>query len=131
VEASFLTPRLVVLLAFGGILGTFARYAMQFVLQPHAGGFPWGTLAVNVAGSLIFGFVARYMAGGGPQTFEVRVALTVGFCGAFTTMSSFSYETLYLLETARYMSAGLYVTLSLLGSLGGVAAGLVLGAAVR
>ena len=130
-EANLFTPRLLMLLAAGGVLGTLARYGTQLLLQPHPGAFPWGTLAVNLTGSLIFGFVARYLAGGGHDTVQLRVALTVGFCGAFTTMSSFSYETLYLLETARYLSAGLYFTASLVGSIGGLAGGLLLGAAMR
>ena len=130
-DTSLFTPRLFLLLAAGGLLGTFARYGTQLLLQPHPGMFPWGTLAVNVIGSLTFGFLVRYLAGTDVAATHLRIALTVGFCGAFTTMSSFSYETLVLLEAGRYWPAAFYGTVSIVGSLLALAGGVLVAQAMR
>lgn len=120
-------PQLFLLIAAGGVLGTFARYAIQLLLQAHPGAFPKGTLIVNILGCFLFGFVVRYLAGGEIDQVRLRIAITVGFCGAFTTMSSFSYEALVLFETGKYWEAGSYFLLSIGGSLAGVAAGVLTG----
>jgi len=114
--------RLAFLLAIAGALGTLARYGLQLLLQPPVGGFPWGTLAVNLAGSFAIGFLLRYVPGG-----DMRIALTVGFCGAFTTMSAFSFETVSLFQQQLYARAALYVVASVGGSLAATVAGLAAG----
>ena len=87
--------------ALAGVAGTLARYGLQ--------GVPAGTLIVNLTGSLAVGFIARYATGSTVISPELRSALTVGFCGAFTTMSTFSYESLELLSRGDYWRAGLYM----------------------
>src|SRR5712692_8085717 len=109
--------KLLLYLAAGGVLGTLARFALQGVIQPPGGTFPWGTLVVNVLGSFALGFLMRYLLGSGVASAELRAAATIGFCGAFTTMSSFSYETVALLNDSQYWRAGWYVVSSVGGSL--------------
>ena len=112
-------------IALGGLLGTVARYTLQGWVQTRAGAtvFPMGTLVINVIGSLALGFIIRYSTGSTSITPEIRGALTIGFCGAFTTMSTFSYETMRLVDGAQYWYAALYMGGSVLGSLTAVIAG--------
>ena len=109
----------------GGLLGTLARYWLQGWIQSRGGGvFPIGTLAINIAGSLVLGFVIRYATGSTVISPELRAALTIGFCGAFTTMSTFSYETVKLLQDGEYWHAGLYAGGTVLGCLIATVAGM-------
>ncbi|HXF95161.1 MAG TPA: fluoride efflux transporter CrcB [Gemmatimonadales bacterium] len=103
----------------GGVLGTLARYALQGWVQKSSGVvmFPTGTLAVNLLGSLALGFLIRYGTGSAVFSPELRAGLTIGFCGAFTTMSTFSYESLRLLWDGEYWYAGLYLGGTVLGCL--------------
>lgn len=112
----------------GGIIGTGARYGLQGWVQRAwgAGTFPVGTLVINLAGSLILGFVIRYATGSTVVTPELRGGLTIGFCGAFTTMSTFSYESMTLLQDGDYWRAGLYMGGTILGCLMAVALGTAL-----
>jgi CrcB protein len=111
--------------AAGGLVGTIARYLLQGWVQTRAGGlaFPAGTLSVNLAGSLALGFLLRYATGTTVVSPELRAGLTVGFCGAFTTMSTFSYETLTLLADGQYWRAAVYMAATLLGCVAAVIAG--------
>jgi CrcB protein len=114
-------------IALGGFLGTVARYALQGWVQARAATtFPLGTLAINLLGSLVLGFVLRYATGSTVISPEMRGALTIGFCGAFTTMSTFSYETMTLLRDSQYWYAGLYMGGTILGCLAAVIAGTAL-----
>ena len=112
-------------IAIGGLLGTVARYALQGWVQARVGAtsFPSGTLVINLLGSLALGFIVRYATGATLVTPEVRASLTIGFCGAFTTMSTFSYETMTLLRDAEYWYAALYMGGTVLGCLAAVIAG--------
>jgi CrcB protein len=115
-------------IALGGLLGTIARYMLQGWIQTRAGAttFPLGTLTINLVGSLAVGFVIRYATGSTVISPEMRGALTIGFCGAFTTMSTFSYETMTLLRDSQYLYAGLYMGGTILGCLAAVIAGTAL-----
>ena len=111
-------------IAVGGALGTLARFYLQGIVQgPSAGAFPTGTLAVNLLGSFALGFLARFGVGATVLSPEVRAGLTIGFCGAFTTMSTFGYESYALLGDGQYARAATYVALTVLGSVGSVALG--------
>ena len=114
---------MVVYIAFGGILGTLARYYLQGWVQARTGVFPVGTLAINLIGSLMIGFVIRLATGSTIISPDLRAALTIGFCGAFTTMSTFSYETIALLRDGEYGYAGLYMGGTILGCLAAVIIG--------
>ena len=113
-------------IALGGILGTLARYLIQGVIQSRSGEFPAGTLAINIAGSFALGFIIRIATGSTVVSAELRGGLTIGFCGAFTTMSTFSYETVALLTDGQYWRAGLYAGGTVLGCLVATVAGLAL-----
>jgi len=98
------------LLAVFGVLGTLARYALQGWVQTRsAPGFPTGTLAVNLSGCLLLGFIAQYTLNHLVISPEWRIAITVGFFGAFTTFSSFGWETIKMLEDGEWAAASLYV----------------------
>jgi CrcB protein len=101
-------------LAAGGVLGTLARYALAGWVHTWAGtAFPWGTFAVNVLGSFLLGFALRGSEAAALSP-ETRALLTTGFCGAFTTFSTLSWETVALLQAGAWGRAGAYA----LGSLG-------------
>lgn len=119
--------RLIVYVALGGMAGTLARYGLQGLVQQPTSTFPWGTLLVNLSGSFALGFLMRYLLGSTVATPEIRAALTVGFCGAFTTMSSFSYEAMTLLNHGQYWRAVGYGLASVGGSVMAVFAGTITG----
>ncbi len=116
--------KLIIYLALGGLAGTYARYSLQGLVQPSGGTFPVGTLVVNLLGALLLGFLMRYLLGTGLVGPEARAGLTIGFCGAFTTMSTFSYETAALLGDGQYWRAALYLLSSVGGSLAAIFAGM-------
>jgi CrcB protein len=91
-------------LFIAGGLGALGRYGLSGLAQRIGAGFPWGTLAVNVLGSLTLGFIMQIGLSTDVIPREVRIAATVGFLGAFTTFSTFSFE------TARYLEDGVWST---------------------
>lgn len=112
------------LVALGGVVGCVARYWMAGAVQRLGdGGFPSGTLAVNVAGSLLIGLVMSLSLERGLLDEDLRLLLTTGFCGGFTTMSTFSYETLALLRDGEHALALGNVGVTLIACLGAVWAG--------
>jgi CrcB protein len=98
-------------IALGGAVGTVARYGLGSSLQRLSTAFPYGTLLINVSGSFLLGFLVRYLLSTATSP-ELRAALTVGFCGGFTTFSTFSLETARLLEGGSWTRAGGYVAAS-------------------
>jgi CrcB protein len=90
------------------------RYLLGGLVQRLiAGTFPAGTLFVNLTGSFLLGLILRYAIETPAVTPELRALLTVGLCGGYTTFSTFSYETVALLEDGDWSRAALYVALSL------------------
>lgn len=109
--------------AAGGALGAVLRFGLSGWVQQVSGGvFPWGTLAVNVLGSLLLGFAVAWLETAA-TTAEVRQFATVGLLGAFTTFSTFSYEAVALLRDGDPWSAGAYVAGSVLAGLAAVILG--------
>lgn len=107
-------------IGLGSALGGMSRYLLSGLVQRSAGaGFPAGTLAVNILGSFLLGLLLRYSLNA-PMSPNLRAALTAGFCGGFTTFSTFSYETVELLQDGQWGRAAAYVGLSLLVSLAAV-----------
>ena len=114
-----------VLIALGAAFGAPLRYLTdRFVQSRHDSGFPWGTLTVNVCGSLLLGLIA-----GLPADPTWTALLGTGFCGALTTYSTFSYETLQLAKGGARFYAVMNVVLSVVAGLGAAAIGLFLAAA--
>lgn len=142
------------LIFLGAGTGGVLRYGLGGLVQGwmegsesgHIGGgagFPWGTLAVNVSGCLVMGFLAAAWCGWGnsggaapgpwPVRDEVRAAVLIGVLGGYTTFSSFGRETLVLMHEGQWLRAGVYVAASIVLSLlavwlGSAAAARVLGA---
>ncbi|MQA77373.1 MAG: fluoride efflux transporter CrcB [Streptosporangiales bacterium] len=113
----------VLLVVVGGAIGAPLRYVTdRLVQQRHDQLFPWGTLTVNAVGSLILGVVAGLSSAGVVPAW-VAVLVGTGFCGALTTFSTFSYETLRLLEEGAPLEAALNVAASLVIGLGAATAG--------
>jgi CrcB protein len=109
--------RIVLLIVFGAA-GTLARYGLQGLVHDRTGGaFPWGTLAVNLSGCFFLGLIAQYTLNHMLIPPEWRMAITIGFFGAFTTFSSFGWETIKMLEDGEWLRAFLYVGTSVLAGL--------------
>ena len=106
------------LVALGGALGSVARYGVG-ALAAHLLGpsFPWGTLLVNLTGSFLIALVMHLALTGTAVSPEMRIFLTTGILGGFTTYSSFNYETLALLNQRAYWLAGLNLGATVLGCL--------------
>ncbi len=101
------------LIAAGGAVGSVLRYALQGWAQRLAGGsFPVGTLAVNVLGCGVIGFLAAALTGPILVREEYRIGLTVGILGGFTTFSAFGLETFHLANDGQWRYAALNVGLS-------------------
>jgi CrcB protein len=117
-------------LSAGGVIGTLARYGLSKWIPTWAGtGFPWHTFAINLVGSLILGFAIRAFETL-PVTPEMRGFVAVGFCGAFTTFSTFSFETVKLMQDGHWGRASLYAAGSVAVGLLAVLAGLSIAGAV-
>lgn len=115
-------------IGLAGALGTFARHGLAGVAQRAcSGGFPCGTLAVNVLGCFLFGLIWSAAETRWPLAPEVRTAVFVGFMGAFTTFSSFAFETAELLRAAQWTTAAANVLAQNLVGLLGLFLGLYLG----
>lgn len=92
-------------LAAAGAVGTLARFGLQGLVQAGRSGFPWGTFAVNIVGTFVLGVlwaIAERHAYGS----EIRTYALIGFLGAFTTFSSFMFDTGQLLQDGQYLLAG-------------------------
>lgn len=114
------------LVALGGLLGSAGRYWLAGLVQRLNGtDFPLGTLAVNVLGSFVVGLVMALSLDRGVIPAGVRTFLAVGVCGGFTTMSTFSYETMALVRDGQAAFAAVNVA----GTLGACFAAVWLGLA--
>lgn len=118
-------------IAIGSALGGVARYLVGAFVQQRTGiAFPYGTLLINVTGSFLLGFLLRYALATPAISPELRGLLTTGFCGGYTTFSTFTYETMALLEDGELRRAAAYVLVSVLVSLLAVYGGIELARAL-
>jgi CrcB protein len=125
-----LNMRLYFLVGLGGALGTVTRlYFSDVALRMWGPSFPWGTLLINVTGCLLIGFFVTATEFGGRWTLppELRLAVSVGFCGGYTTFSAFSHQALTLFREGAWAKAGAYVLGSFALCLAAVALGHWLG----
>jgi CrcB protein len=112
-------------IAAGGALGSIARHVLSSVVQSAAGGrFPWGILAVNLLGGFAMGLIVELSALRFTLSPDLRVFLTTGLLGGFTTFSAFSLDTALLIQRGEWSVAALYVIASVLLSVGALFAGL-------
>lgn len=117
------TNCLVVML--GGALGTLARYLVSWLALPISGQLPWGTIIINVTGSLLIGFFGTLTLAHGryPVSEAVRLFVMIGICGGYTTFSSFSLQTLDLLRSGALVRAAVNIAASVALCTAAVAAG--------
>jgi len=117
-------------IAAGGAVGAVSRYGVQALMVRLFGmSFPFGTLAVNVVGSLLMGVLAHWFLARGVSP-ELRSLVLVGFLGALTTFSTFSLDAVVLYERGETVLAALYVVLSVVLSVGALFAGLAISRSV-
>ncbi|MCF8363415.1 MAG: fluoride efflux transporter CrcB [Prolixibacteraceae bacterium] len=112
--------RTLLIVGTGGFLGSVSRYLGQVAVEKvmHSS-FPWGTFAVNILGSFIIGILYALAEKGNLLSVEWRLFLTVGFCGGFTTFSTFAYNNLTLLKDQA-------IGMLLLNTLGSVILGILM-----
>jgi len=109
----------------GGALGSGLRYGASLWLNPSLGtGVPWGTLAVNVTGCVLIGWISSLMTG---SSEALRIGILVGVLGGFTTFSSFGLEAIRLFQAGHFNAAIVYILLSNAGGLSGAWLGCRLG----
>ena len=101
--------RTVLGVAFAGALGALARYGVGDLISRRFPGFPWGTLVINVTGSFALGALFVILTERTQASPALRSTLMIGFLGAYTTFSTFSLETVRLLEDGSTLAAGLNV----------------------
>ena len=105
-------------IAVGSAIGGVSRYILGGVVQRILDTtFPSGTLIVNITGSFLLGVIIRFAVDTPAISPEVRALLAIGFCGGYTTFSTFSYETMAMLEDGEWTRAAAYVSASVLLSL--------------
>jgi CrcB protein len=116
------------LVALGGALGSVLRWMISGLVQrAAASGFPWGTMVVNAAGSLLIGLVGAVALERALVSPATRLLLIPGLLGGFTTFSAYSYETMALLRDGQWGAAAGYALGSVAIGLAAAAAGFALG----
>lgn len=98
----------VLLVFFGGGVGSVLRYMIGKYLNNPSDGIPYGTFAVNILGSLLIGIILGLAAKNDSLTTNQTLLLATGFCGGFTTFSTFAYENHVLLKSGDFTSFALY-----------------------
>ncbi len=113
-------------IALGGSLGAISRYWVSTTTYAWLGSnFPYGTLVVNVTGSLVMGFLTVVLVQRFDVSDEVRLGLIVGFLGSFTTFSAFSIDTIHWIENGAVIKALVYILVSVIACVLGAWAGLI------
>ncbi len=114
-------------IAAGGAVGALARYGVQNLSVFFLGhGFPWGTMIANIAGSFLMGIMIAWFAHFWQPSHSLKLFLITGCLGAFTTFSTFSLDFVTLIERSAFLNAFLYLSGSVILSIGALFAGLSL-----
>ncbi len=111
-------------IALGGAVGALGRYWVTSLVSNPPASIPWGTLTVNVLGSLLMGALFVIIVEKAQLPANLRPLLMIGFLGAFTTFSTFSLETVALIHEGHIMSAAIYILLSVILSVLALALGI-------
>lgn len=115
----------ILLVALGGAVGSVCRYLVGVgALRLMGPAFPWGTLAVNVAGSFAIGILAELIVARFGASTELRLLLITGFLGGFTTFSAFALDAVTLFERGASLAAVTYLILSIGASIAAAIAGI-------
>jgi CrcB protein len=117
----------IMIVGVGGFIGTVARFLISRYFQENVlSVFPWSTLIVNIAGSLLIGIIYGISEKGDFMSPEIRLFLTIGICGGFTTFSSLSNDAFLLLRQQEWIRFAFYTTLSFFLGLLAVYAGRII-----
>lgn len=107
--------KMILLVGAGGCAGSIARFlSQQLMVRYYPSSFPWGTLIVNITGCFIIGIVYAFGEKGNLLSPEMRILLATGFCGGFTTFSSFAYENISLLRDGELLYTFIYIAASII-----------------
>jgi len=118
----------VIFLAVAGALGSLSRYGLTTLVQRFAAtGFPFGTLLVNILGAALLGFVMQASLNAYIISRPLQLAITIGFLGAFTTFSTFSYETIAYVKDGAWLACVMNIAANVGLSLAAVLLGIFLG----
>ena len=119
--------RNLLLVGIGGFVGSIARYLVAVLFASQVPSvFPYATLTVNIVGCFVIGVLFALSDRGNFLSPEWRILLTTGFCGGFTTFSTFSYESLRLMQDGEYLYLAAYVLLSVVIGLAATYVGIIL-----
>lgn len=116
----------VLLVFIGGGFGSVARYLLGRIWNSHESGIPFGTFAANILGSLLIGIILGLAAKNESLTQEQTLLLATGFCGGFTTFSTFAYENHVFLKNGDFITFALYTIASFVLAFLAVFAGMYL-----
>lgn len=117
----------IVIVGFGGFIGTIARFLVARYFQENVTSvFPWGTFAVNIVGCFVIGLIYGLTEKGDFLTSDVRLFLTVGICGGFTTFSSLANDAFILMRQEEWLRFAVYTSFSFFLGLLAVYAGRLL-----
>jgi len=123
--------RTIIGVGLAGAMGALSRYGLEGMVSGRfQGSFPSGTFVVNVTGSFVLGFIFVVLTERVTASADLRTSLTVGFVGAYTTFSTFSFETVRLIEDGAWSTAALNVAATVVFGLIALWCGLTLGRAV-
>ncbi len=107
----------------GSFIGGAARYLVSVLMKGIGKGFPWATLAVNLAGCFLIGLIWGIFSRSASEGSRWALFLTVGLCGGFTTFSTFSKESLMMLQAGNFWGFAGYIALSVIAGIAFVALG--------
>ena len=116
----------ILLVGIGSCFGGIARYLISILMRTASNGFPWGTFTVNIVGCLLIGLLWGLSLRIPHIPSAVNLLIGVGFCGGFTTFSTFSKESVAMLQTGAYLTFSLYAVCSILLGVACVAIGYAL-----